>query len=390
MDEETRSVITKTTTSTIRPIMTHRPRIGILHSLDSIHVVAVNESKTITNDSNNNDNHRPHSISSDKHDNKQLLEQSNRRYSTGNVKSTMFSSLFRSVGNNNNTTTGGGTSNTIGGGTGVMTSSNNNSNSNTTNNGTGIVLTGYSSATQTAMATYKMNNTTTLSPSHSNNSNGNNTIVSHSIPIPIPSNGLSQRTTNTSSSSINGNNQRIPDNVSELSDSTYLSQSISDVSLSQMSSSSNTMNFVSSFFDSVTEKYGSNGSQYLSEDMVIFVKENNVSISEAQMIVGLSVSRPTALLGWQVMVFLDPGQSIVEGKRIFNSVMTSNYVIIISLFSSGIYVITGIRKNTMRKTEFRLSSFGTGKIDQWAKLKRGDGKGGVDFRPLRKVLNFVQ
>ena len=52
----------------------------------------------------------------------------------------------------------------------------------------------------------------------------------------------------------------------------------------------------------------------------------------------------------------------------------------------GIFVVTGLRKNALRKTEFRLSSVQC--IDSWSKLKRGD-KSGSYFVPLRKVLNFV-
>lgn len=38
----------------------------------------------------------------------------------------------------------------------------------------------------------------------------------------------------------------------------------------------------------------------------------------------------------------------------------------------------------MSKSEFRLSSAAI--EDLWAKLKRGGGKSGLEFRPLRKVL----
>lgn len=51
-----------------------------------------------------------------------------------------------------------------------------------------------------------------------------------------------------------------------------------------------------------------------------------------------------------------------------------------------ILVITGMRKNTMRKTEFRISSLL--REDQWILLKRSESKVGYDFRPLRQVLSF--
>lgn len=51
---------------------------------------------------------------------------------------------------------------------------------------------------------------------------------------------------------------------------------------------------------------------------------------------------------------------------------------------SEIYVITGVRKNYLSKTEYRLSRFYS--EDTWVRLKRSDGKSGQEFRPLRKVL----
>ena len=55
--------------------------------------------------------------------------------------------------------------------------------------------------------------------------------------------------------------------------------------------------------------------------------------------------------------------------------------------ADGIYIITGIRKNTMRKTEYRLSAIN--KPDQWVKLKRSETKGDLEFTPLRFCINFV-
>lgn len=51
-----------------------------------------------------------------------------------------------------------------------------------------------------------------------------------------------------------------------------------------------------------------------------------------------------------------------------------------------IYVVTGLRKNSQRKTEFRISSLL--KEDQWVLLKRSEIKPGYEFTPLRQVLNF--
>lgn len=51
-----------------------------------------------------------------------------------------------------------------------------------------------------------------------------------------------------------------------------------------------------------------------------------------------------------------------------------------------IFVVTGIRKNALRKTEFRISSLL--REDQWILLKRSQHKIGYDFTPLRQVLSF--
>lgn len=51
---------------------------------------------------------------------------------------------------------------------------------------------------------------------------------------------------------------------------------------------------------------------------------------------------------------------------------------------AGIYVVTDVKKNMMSKSEFRLSSSAV--EDLWVKLKRAEGKSGLEFRPLRKVL----
>lgn len=55
--------------------------------------------------------------------------------------------------------------------------------------------------------------------------------------------------------------------------------------------------------------------------------------------------------------------------------------------ADGIFVVTGLRKNALRKTEYRLSAMN--KADQWVKLKRNETKGDVEFSPLRFVINFV-
>ena len=48
-------------------------------------------------------------------------------------------------------------------------------------------------------------------------------------------------------------------------------------------------------------------------------------------------------------------------------------------------MVTGTRKNNLRKSEFRVSNLIS--EDQWVKLRRNDHKTGLEFRPLRKVLS---
>jgi hypothetical protein len=52
------------------------------------------------------------------------------------------------------------------------------------------------------------------------------------------------------------------------------------------------------------------------------------------------------------------------------------------------YVVTDVRKNFLSKTEYRISRYKSD--DQWVKLKRQDGKSGLEFRPMRKVLFGLQ
>lgn len=52
--------------------------------------------------------------------------------------------------------------------------------------------------------------------------------------------------------------------------------------------------------------------------------------------------------------------------------------------NNTIFVVTDVRKNYLSKTEFRISRYRVD--DAWVKLKRVEGKNGLDFRPMRKVL----
>lgn len=47
-------------------------------------------------------------------------------------------------------------------------------------------------------------------------------------------------------------------------------------------------------------------------------------------------------------------------------------------------MVTGVRKSSLRKTEYRLSS--RTQDDFWIRLKRSETKSGEDFCPLRRVM----
>lgn len=65
-------------------------------------------------------------------------------------------------------------------------------------------------------------------------------------------------------------------------------------------------------------------------------------------------------------------------------VLTTECVCVVGI---GVFVITGTRKNHLRKTEYRISNLIH--EDQWIKLRRNEQKTGIEFRPLRKVLSTI-
>jgi len=105
------------------------------------------------------------------------------------------------------------------------------------------------------------------------------------------------------------------------------------------------------------------GRNLLSGTMLEFYEMENVSQEDADRLKGESADDPTVLLGWQIW--------LVEGEE-----------------TKNLYVVTDVRKNLMGKTEFRLSRFKF--EDTWVKLRRRDGGGGSEFRPMRKVLHGLQ
>lgn len=116
-----------------------------------------------------------------------------------------------------------------------------------------------------------------------------------------------------------------------------------------------------SFFDG--SQLGSEGSiagrNLLSSDMLTFVKEESLDNQSADTLRVSAVDNPALLLGWQI--------TMVDNSK-----------------KPEIFVVTGVRKNYLSKTEFRVSRFFV--EDVWVRLKRAEGKSGFDFRPMRKVL----
>lgn len=101
------------------------------------------------------------------------------------------------------------------------------------------------------------------------------------------------------------------------------------------------------------------GRNLLSGNMCDYIKEESVDGTAAEQLKEASTVDPHILLGWQISLVMENGETEVV-------------------------VVTDVRKNLMSKTEFRVSRFYHD--DQWVKLKRNEGKSGQEFRPLRKVL----
>ena len=93
--------------------------------------------------------------------------------------------------------------------------------------------------------------------------------------------------------------------------------------------------------------------------MLRYVKEDSVDNNTAESLKKASVDNPSLLLGWQV--------SVIDLNK-----------------KAELYVVTSVRKNYLSKTEFRVSRFNVD--DAWVRLKRDEGKSGLEFRPMRKVL----
>jgi hypothetical protein len=97
----------------------------------------------------------------------------------------------------------------------------------------------------------------------------------------------------------------------------------------------------------------------LTPEMFLFKPAESLDWQDVVALKHYSIENPQALLGFQITRTLPRGLSETA-------------------------VITGVRKNAMSKTEYRLSQLDKG--DVWCKLKRGEKKSGYPFRPNRKVL----
>ncbi len=104
----------------------------------------------------------------------------------------------------------------------------------------------------------------------------------------------------------------------------------------------------------------------VTEDMLEYRREDSLDTKAVLMLLGASMRRPAALVGYQVML-------LTRGD----------------LKPAGTYVVVGVRKSPLlQKSEFCLRGCGNGgdEADLWVRLRRGEHKAGEEFRPLRKVL----
>lgn len=111
------------------------------------------------------------------------------------------------------------------------------------------------------------------------------------------------------------------------------------------------------------QRHNIEGQKLLSGDMTVFLKELSVDQDMAEILREYSSRNPNSLLGWQVLVADNETQA-------------------------AIYVVTELRKNKWKKTEFRISNMKMD--DRWVRLKRSTKKTGLTFWPLRKVLFLDQ
>jgi hypothetical protein len=132
-------------------------------------------------------------------------------------------------------------------------------------------------------------------------------------------------------------------------------------------------------------KFGPNGRDLLTASMLVYRKEMSLSDAEVTSMMQQASKLPAVLMGWQIKLEIPQSE---EERNAYGGGQAP------SLGALGqaptptwmIFVITGIRKNAVRKTEFRISSLL--REDQWILLKRSDNKVGYDFQPLRQVLSF--
>lgn len=59
-------------------------------------------------------------------------------------------------------------------------------------------------------------------------------------------------------------------------------------------------------------------------------------------------------------------------------------LVVVVVICADVYVVTGARKNHLRKVEYRLSNLEKG--DLWVRLRRSEKKTGVPFTINRRVL----
>jgi len=102
----------------------------------------------------------------------------------------------------------------------------------------------------------------------------------------------------------------------------------------------------------------------ITPDMFLFRPHDNIDWQDQVVLKHYSIEKPDALMGWQI------SRGAAQGSP------------------SEIFIVTGVRKNTLSKTEYRLTALG--KPDIWCGLKRGEKKSGYRFTPYRKVLTLQE
>lgn len=140
----------------------------------------------------------------------------------------------------------------------------------------------------------------------------------------------------------------------------------------------------SSIFDSTRHLQQVDGQNMITSDMMVMLDGTGITLTDSQNLKHYSCEKPDILLGWQIMLH-------TSHKKKGNTISLLVYMLLFLILLAcvvDIYVVTGMRKNALSKTEFRLSSLN--KPDSWTTLKRATNKSGLPFQPMRHVLDITE